>query len=288
MYNKKKRLLYQHILSFSFFLSTQPTPIFSTFQNIESISYTKTPCVNENGRIRNSKPLLSFNGNDSGRKVKSMGKSINNELSLSQIEEEVIASANEKLDIKRVKNALRLDIEDPSNQAREDKVRTTRPSHLSVAFASGSVIAATSLLAFHSPIVSVLLFLITTYVASRDPTIENDGIVEGDEISGPIARIVGRATIKSIEQTKPKVQAVARAVLSGEEEVNSLRRRIKELEVENEQLQIWCDRRKAIDEKSKLYTLDALKDMARIDGLPVGGNKVQLMMRLLEEGSLKL
>ncbi len=176
-----------------------------------------------------------------------------------------------------MKNAL--DIKESYNK---------QPSRLSIAFASGSVVAFTSFLIFHTPILSALLFFVTAYVASADP-IESDGLlVEGDQISGPIARIIGRFTIKSIARTKPKVKAVARAVISGEEEVDSLHRRIKELEIENEELKIWCKRRKAVDENSKLYSLDALKDMARMNRLPVGGTKAQLMMRLLESGCLKL
>jgi len=291
MVNTKR--LHQLALSLCLFLSTQRLPICSTFQIVGSryLHLEIRKSYEENPYAYTYAETLLFLDNGSRKEVRSMGRSTDNELSLSQMEEDVIASANEKLDIKRVKNVLfpdNISSEDSYIRSREEMVKIKQPSQLSIAFASGSVTAIASFVIFHVPILSALVFFVITYIASRDPTVESDGLVEGDEISGPIARIVGRATIKSIEQSKPKVKAVARAVISGDEELNMLRKRIIELEVENKEMDIWIQRRRAVDEKSKLYSMDALKDMARMDGLPVGGTKAQLMMRLLEAGSLKL
>jgi hypothetical protein len=201
-------------------------------------------------------------------------------MSIAQIEQDVIASANAKVDMARVKNAIYNDLNNQDNQP--------PPSQWRVALASGSMIGLFSFVLFHQPIVSAGFFLISAYIASKDPQYENDGLMAGDEISGPITRIVGRATIQSIERSKPKVKAVARAAIFGEDEIGYLRQRVEELEIENEEMNDWIERRRYIDDNAKHYSLDTLRDIARQYDISVDGNKLQLMMRLMDADILKL
>ena len=202
------------------------------------------------------------------------------DMSIAQIEQDVIASANAKVDMARVKNAIYNDLNNQDNQP--------PPSQWRVALASGSMIGLFSFVLFHQPIVSAGFFLISAYIASKDPQYENDGLMAGDEISGPITRIVGRATIQSIERSKPKVKAVARAAIFGEDEIGYLRQRVEELEIENEEMNDWIERRRYIDDNAKHYSLDTLRDIARQYDISVDGNKLQLMMRLMDADILKL
>ncbi len=125
--------------------------------------------------------------------------------------------------------------------------------------------------------------MITTFMASRDPLNETE-----NNISGPLFRIIGRGTLQSIEKSKPKVKAVARAVISTEDEYAQLKQRMVELERENEELKLWIERRKFIDENGQFYSLDTLKNMARTRGIQIGGTKAQVMMRLIEAGSITI
>jgi hypothetical protein len=85
-----------------------------------------------------------------------------------------------------------------------------------------------------------------------------------------------------VESSKPKIKAVVRAAMSDQEEIFLLKEKIKQLEVQNSDLQKWKRQRIAVDESLSKFTLDELKEMARRNKLPVGGSKSQLMMRLLE------
>ena len=248
-----------------------------------------------NNKNNNSEKGSGFRGGDNNSKTQEDDK-----LSLSQIEQEVIASANAKVDMKRVRNAflqsdkdekqkLVLYTRDGSNeQQQKQKIQSPPPSQWNIAFASGSMVALVSFLLFHQPTLSAIFFIVVTYIASKDPLQEDDGLVEGDDISGPIARIVGRATITSIEKSKPKVKAVARAAIFGDEEIEVLQQRVQELEVENKEMKLWIQRRKAIDENSKFYSVPVLKDIARQNDVSLEGNKDELMMRLIEAGVLDL
>lgn len=227
---------------------------------------------------RNGK-LLSLMNNDDA----------NNRSFPAQIEQEVIASANAKVDVNRLKNAL----SEKSKSGTTDEFniggnKSIQSSQWNVALASGGMTGIVSFLIFHQLFLSVCLFLGATYVASKDPIYEDDGILAGDEISGPVARIIGRLTIKSIEESKPKVKAVARAAIFGDDEIESLRQRLQDLEIENEDMRIWISRRCAIDNFGKFYSLQNLRLMARQNGIAMEGNKTELMMKLMDAGVLKL
>eukprot|EP00558_Chaetoceros_sp_UNC1202_P009709 CAMPEP_0197247130 /NCGR_PEP_ID=MMETSP1429-20130617/26122_1 /TAXON_ID=49237 /ORGANISM="Chaetoceros sp., Strain UNC1202" /LENGTH=260 /DNA_ID=CAMNT_0042707963 /DNA_START=30 /DNA_END=812 /DNA_ORIENTATION=+ len=214
-----------------------------------------------------------------------------------QLEKEVRASTQAKLDLNRVKDAFTTDGDVYETHAEadvefvnmsfddvSDSKTTVAPTQFSVALASGSAFGLLSFIALHMPMLSFIIFGLTTYVASRDP-IRDEEFAMGD-ITGPVSRIVGRKALDYIEEAKPKVRAVVRAVVaSGSYDV--LNARNQKLEEENEEMKLWMERRKAIDGQAKYYTLDALKDIARESDLKVSGTKIELMMRLIDAGCLK-
>ena len=206
-----------------------------------------------------------------------------------QIEQEIIAATNSKLDIQKVKNALTKDttkntIPNPDPELYPDPNKTSsQPTSWNIAVASGIVLALLSFFSFHVITFSAIIFIITTYIASRDPLNETD-----ENISGPLFRIIGRGTLQSIEQTTPKVKAVARAVINGEEEIQDLKRQLMDLESENQELKLWIARRQFVEENAQFYSLDTLKNMARMKGVQVGGTKAQVMMRLIEAGCISI
>jgi len=159
------------------------------------------------------------------------------------------------------------------------------PSALSVALAAGSAVGLTSLAALQSPLLALGAFAATTYVANRDP-IKDEDLVEGD-LTGPLSRIIGRATLTSIEKTKPAVQNVVRASVT-QNQLEELKAKYKELQEENEELRMKLDRRDAVDKYCKNFTMTQLKEFAKRDEIKVGGTKAELMLRLVEAGSLNL
>lgn len=217
--------------------------------------------------------------------------SSNNDIDMTTIEKQVVASAQEQLDIQRIKGIFQTS---QSKASREKDVLTSKhpPSQWNIALASATVLSIASLviLQIQAPInfyTSIVVFITTFLVANRDPIQEEDL----DDVTGPITRTVGRVTLDSIEKSKPTIQAVAKAVINGdsaENEIRLLRQRIEALEQDNKDLRLIIERRNAIDERSKFYNMDRLKDLARANNIVVGGTKAQLMMRLIEANVLDL
>ena len=230
-------------------------------------------------------PLKANNENISNEMDEKTKEETDVALYMPQMEREVLASATAKVDTNRVKSALSPDNDDFA--VRYEVMSPTQPSQFSVALASGFTTALFSFLLFYQPILSASLFFIVTYIATRDPLDDQDGLVPGDTVSGPISRIVGRATLSTIEKSKPKVKAVARAAVFGDEEIQVLRKRIQDLRAENERLRTWIERRNAIDENARFYKVDELRNMAKQEGISPKGKKAELMMRLIEAGVLK-
>lgn len=219
---------------------------------------------------------------------------------LELLEKQVLAETQAALDIKRIKDALFQGSSEESTAASVDltkepkmkvsnetsaELQSTPPSSMSIALAAGSAVGLTSLIALQVPILSLGAFAATTFIASRDP-IKDEDFIEGD-LSGPISRTVGRATLTSVEKSKPTLKAVARAVVASNE-VEELREQCKELQEENARLQLKLDRIDAVDKQSKGYTMTQLKEMAKKDDIKIGGTKAQLMMRLVEADVLVL
>ncbi len=215
---------------------------------------------------------------------------------LDMMEKQILAKTQADLDAKRVKDAMLGLIQDDSSEEKSTEVTVQAeiemddidldkppPSTMSVALAAGSAVALTSLAALHAPIVSLGAFAATTYVAQRDP-IKDEDLVEGD-LTGPLSRILGRATLDSIEKTKPAVQTVVKASVI-QSELEELTVKYNELKKEHELLKSQLEIREAIDEYAKDFTMAQLKDIARGDDIKVSGTKAELMMRLVEAGSM--
>jgi len=209
------------------------------------------------------------------------------------IENEVLAATQAKLDVKRVKKALlgqrsTIAINDETDDALAAAVAETitpPPSQNSIALAAASFLGFLSFLTLQIPLLSLGVFLATGYIASRDP-INDEALVEGD-ISGPVTRIVGRATLKSIEKSKPTVQRVVRAVVS-EDEFDKLQLKYEELEKENQQIKREVEQREAVEAQAKNFTMTELKNIAKKNDVKAGGTKAALMTRLVEAGFLNL
>ncbi|OEU16834.1 hypothetical protein FRACYDRAFT_239427 [Fragilariopsis cylindrus CCMP1102] len=111
--------------------------------------------------------------------------------------------------------------------------------------------------------------------------------LEEEGAAGALARLLGRVTIQSVETSKPKLKAIARAAISTgnddrKEVINLLQQRIEVLEDENTKLKQWKEQRTAADSLLSQYGVEELKAMARQNNLPVGGTKIQLLMLLLK------
>mmetsp|Transcript_22160 Transcript_22160/g.44830 ORF Transcript_22160/g.44830 Transcript_22160/m.44830 type:complete len:301 (+) Transcript_22160:101-1003(+) len=213
------------------------------------------------------------------------------DVEMRQIEKEVMAKTQARLDMKRVMDALLLEKDEVTVNSssewapkfREETSSEPVPSNpWAVAFAAGGATAALIFILTSSWIASGASFIITGLLASRDP-LEEEGAF------GSLARIIGRVTLKSIETTTPKARAVARAAVRGDSELDFLRSRVRQLECENQELRQWIDQRKTVDESLSLFSLDKLKDLARSQGIPHSGRtKAQLMMALIDKGALNL
>ena len=167
------------------------------------------------------------------------------EIDLDLLEKEIRAKNQEKVDVNRVMDAFlgsELDTENTNANPGQKLAKSTStlnnpkkaqslPSPWNVALAAGSAVGMASLAALHAPLVlSLGAFAATTYVAQRDP-IKDEDWMEGD-LSGPISRIIGRATLTSIEKTKPVVQTVVRESIK-QLQLNSKYEALRE---ENEEL----------------------------------------------------
>ena len=148
-----------------------------------------------------------------------------------------------------------------------------------IALAASTVSSVVVFGLFSNPYLSVLLFVVVFVVANVDP------VDDDSELWGALARMVGRQTLHSYQGTiQPKARAVARAVVTGQEEVVALQRQIVLLEQENVQLRQWKRIRLQAEDQLSQYTVTELKDQCRQQGLPVGGKrtKLQLLVQLLE------
>jgi len=184
---------------------------------------------------------------------------------LSKVEQEILATVQAKLDQRALIEVLSdTDVED------DDLV----PSSFQIAATAATVTSTASFLLTHNVLLTIASGLLAFIAANSDPL--------DDDIAGPVARMLGRSTLHSVEATRPKLKAVARAALTGEEEIAVLRERVRELQSENDELQLWKDRRILVEELLPSYSQGQLKTLARKNGLTISGTKTQLLMRLLE------
>lgn len=208
---------------------------------------------------------------------------------LQKFEKQIKAEIQAKMDLSTIKNRI---LGEPI-LAQEDEVALVEivtdvqnaPSQFNVAFAAGGFFGLLTFMLWQIPILSGLVFAATTYIGARDPTRDED-LIEGD-ISGPVTRTVGRATISTIKKSTPTVKNVIRAVVD-QDEFDRMEKRLAELEEENEALKLNIKRRQSVDEQAKFFKVDELRNMARRSNLKVGGTKAELMLRLVENGLLNI
>lgn len=198
------------------------------------------------------------------------------------IEKQVIATAQAKLDANLILEAL-----DAKAIRNDDLLQdmTSKPVLLDpwkIALAASLLCSgAVLVLSTYNLLLTFIVGLVVFAVALADP-------VDDNSLAGALARMVGRVTIRSVAASQPKMKAVARAVVTGQDELVHLQQRIKELEAENTYLTRWKEQRTAAEECLSDFSLSALKEQARAHKLPVGGTKMQLLMRLVDAGVIEL
>lgn len=184
------------------------------------------------------------------------------------LEKQVLATAQAQLDSKRLTSLLDDDDYDGSillkNRSSLDP--NPIPAQWKIAVAASMVGSIATFTLTQNYIVSAGVMVIVFLAANGDP-------LEEDNLAGALARVLGRLTLRSVEASQPKLKALARAVVTGEEEIVVLKARIKALENENKSLTLWKERRLKIDDSLSMYSLGELKDLARENRLPVSGTK---------------
>lgn len=198
---------------------------------------------------------------------------------IDELEKEVYASARLKMDQRRMENALLEKDDERIGTGSSDPQRTAMmASPWQISLAAASAVSTFVLVTTNASLsIAGIVFVVVFAVANGDP-------LDEDNATGAVARQVGRVTIQSVESSKPKLKAIARAAITDQEEIVLLKRQIQRLEGDNANLKLWKERRMAVDDNLSRYTLDELKDVARSNQLAVGGTKSQLMMRILENG----
>jgi hypothetical protein len=196
--------------------------------------------------------------------------------SSSFLEQHVVASAQAQMDISRVlKSIYEEEEEERKNDLLYESERRRPPvSQRQVATAAAVVVGATVfVLSSHSIFITII-----TSVG-----VWSSALLDADSLSGALARIVGRSTLRSVQQSQPKLKAVARAVLTDDlEKLRVLECRVQELEAENRALRTWKETRLQVEAVLPRYSLAELKETAKFHGLSVGGSKMDLLWRLVE------
>ena len=194
---------------------------------------------------------------------------------MASLEREVRASAKVRMDMDRVNRVLTEVDGDPKKTVlHSDDWKVA----LAAAIAAAAAVDIVTKSLFLAGVSSIGVF----FIANQNP------INEGDGIEGPLARAVGRQTLELVESSKPKLKAVARAVITDEEDIEQLRQKVMELHKENVELKLWKQRRIAVDEALSSFTLPQLSGLARQNRLRTGGTKAEVLMRLVEAGVIEL
>ena len=213
------------------------------------------------------------------------------------LERQVRASARETVDWNRVLKALeQTDNNSPSSLqlARNDLMYEDEPllaaennntpswtSHLQVAAAAGLVTGAGSYVVLQNYYISLSVagfVFVTAFLVDDDD----------NNLTGALARILGRRTLQSVQATQPRVRALARAVVTGEAEIGALKEQIRQLEREAAALRRWKEQRIKIDRALPRFKVEELRAMARDNELVVKGTKLDLLVRLVEADVIEL
>lgn len=199
----------------------------------------------------------------------------NNARILDDLDKQVQASARSKRDLQTVMQTLD-DL--PSTPVRNDLLYDDEdlsrppPSQFKVAAAAAILTASLAYVNLHNLFLTISLASFVFIAATLDD----------ETLSGAIARILGRTTLRSVEVTQPKIKAVARAVVTGEQEVAQLKEKIADLEEEVRELRAWKAKRIKFENGMARYSLNDLRYMARQRGVPDYGTKGDLLVRLVK------
>ena len=209
---------------------------------------------------------------------------------LTLLEKEILSSVQERLDMKSVTEALQepesdnsrgsrmyyYDVRNPRRDGRQSVQPTTPTPQWKIAIASASAASALAFVVSSSNLFVAAVMWVAVFIAANgDP-------LDEENAAGALARVFGRSTLRAVEASQPKLRALARAVITEQEEIIDLQHRIQRLEKENAELRLWKHRRLQVDEKLPEYTLEELKELARKNELSVGGTKAQLLVRVME------
>lgn len=202
-----------------------------------------------------------------------------------QWDAEIKATSKDRMDRKRIDSWLEPEPE-ASQQAKAAKRTVAQWNDgWRVALAAGTVAGLGCEYVTHSSVLSVSFFCFVFFTALRDPNSE----LNEENVAGPLARIVGRSAIQSYEVTQPKIKAVARAAVRGDQDLAELKVEVQELREENAKLRSYVERRQWIDDHQSDFALEDLKILAQRFRIPYSGvPKPLLMMRLLEVGALRM
>jgi SAP domain len=202
---------------------------------------------------------------------------------LALLERQVIASVKSRIDYERVLKALDGDNRNRIASRRNDlmydneDLSISSTSQWQIAGAAAVVSTGISFWAFGNPFLSAFICCFVFVAANLDD----------DSLGGALARILGRSAIQSVQASQPKIKAVARAVVTGEQEILALKATVQQLQAENAELLQWKERRMKIDESIPRYSLAQLRDMARKNGLPESGTKNDLLQRLVDNYEIR-
>ena len=210
-------------------------------------------------------------------------------MDLLNIEKEVAASAKVKMDKDRVVQAL------DSSKKKDPKTQALLASPWQISAAAAISAFVGTFFVFHSTFFSTIALIGVFISAAQDP-LDDEGFF------GPVSRILGRATIQTVESSKPRLKRMARAAILDEEDVNfyksdmgkkqiqdpKLARYIQQLEEENASLSLWKERRLMVEEYLPYYSMNDLHLKAKQHNIDINCTKAQLMMRLVEINAIKL
>jgi len=257
-------LFHHDVFTRAFVINKFPTPFPSTFSYTTSIQQsTMSSRMNFDKGSSKFSDLTCIGATD-----------------FDELEKEVYASTQAKMDVQRLKDTL---VEKESSLLTKDDPQMTAimAAQWKISLAAASFVSTFFEVSTKSNLsITAVVFLTVFFIANQDP-------LEEEGFAGALARLLGRLTIESVETTKPKLKAMARAVISTNDDDREkitilLQQRIEVLENENTELKQWKEQRTAADTLLSQYGVEELKAMARQNHLPVGGTKIQLLMRLLE------
>lgn len=198
------------------------------------------------------------------------------EQEIAELERQVLASAREKMDYNQITRALIGDDDNNSKAVADDAASSHTPTW-QIALTASTVTAGISFLLFSNLYVALFVWVSIFLAANTDPVQDDSG-----SLVGPLARVVGRATLQSYQTSKPTLQALARAVVTGQDQLRALQFEKETLQAQKDELELWKRRRLWVEDNLQSYSVQELKQRARENQLPVGGTKMQLLQRLVD------